>query len=81
MTKRKKSAVSRRPSKNLALQLTAAMALYEEGKADAARQQLLGLVKQRPCSKSALLALLEVCERLQDWRTYAYYGEQLNQSW
>lgn len=74
---RKKTAVSRRPSKNLTIQLAEAMAFYEEGEVVAARQQLLGLIKQRPRSKSILLALLEVSERMQDWRTYAYYAEQL----
>lgn len=74
---RKKTAVSRRPSKNLTIPLAEAMALYEKGEFAAARQQLLGLIKQHPRSKSILLALLEVSESMQDWRTYAYYAEQL----
>lgn len=53
------------------------MALFEEGEADTARQQLLALVKQHPRSKPVLLALLEVSMETQDWRTHAYYGEQL----
>lgn len=53
------------------------MALYENGEVDVARQKLLIMDRQHPGSKPVLSALLDVSEALQDWRTYAYYGEQL----
>jgi Tfp pilus assembly protein PilF len=75
--KRKVQRSPNRPSAKLMRALTVAMGLYEEGEAVAARQQLSQLARQYPRSKPVLLALLEVSEGMQDWRTYAYYGEQL----
>ncbi len=81
MAKRKKQRKNRRspqrPSTKLIRELGAAMTLYDEGDVDAAQKQLLRLVRQYPGSKPVLLALLEISEAIQDWRTYAYYGEQL----
>lgn len=81
MAKRKKQRKNRRspqrPSTKLIRELSAAMSTYEEGNVDAARKQLFRLVRQYPDSKPVLLALLEISEAIQDWRTYAYYGEQL----
>jgi len=67
----------RRPSTKMMRALAATMELYEEGEAVLAQQQLFQLFRQYPRSKAVLLALLEVSEDIQDWHTYAYYGEQL----
>jgi tetratricopeptide (TPR) repeat protein len=53
------------------------VALAEEGDLIAAQQQLLRLVRRFPASKPVLVELLDVCLSMKDWRTYAYYGEQL----
>ncbi len=74
---RKNRQPSKRPSTKVIRELGAAMALYEEGDVHASRQALLRLVRQHSGSKPVLLALLEVSEAIRDWRTYAYYGEQL----
>jgi tetratricopeptide (TPR) repeat protein len=81
MNKRRKSSAGRRgakrPFSTLAREVQTALTLQEEGNTNAAHQQLLKLAKQHPRNKSVLLALLELSQKLQDWRTYAYYGEQL----
>lgn len=81
MSKRRKSSAGRRGAKRpfspLTREVQTALTLQEEGNISAAHQQLLKLAKQHPRNKSVLLALLELSQKLQDWRTYAYYGEQL----
>lgn len=53
------------------------MALYEDGDSLTAQQQLRQLAHKYPRSKTVLLILLEVSQEIQDWRTFAYYSEQL----
>ena len=81
MSKRKKQRKvqhsPKRPSAKLMRAIEVAWELYEEGEAEQAQQQLSQLARQYPGSKAVLLALLEVSDDIQDWRTYAYYGEQL----
>ena len=83
MSKRKKRRKAHRPanrpSAKLMRETAAALELYEEGEEAAARQKLLQLVQRYPRNKAALLALLEVCQESDDWRTFVYYGEQLLQ--
>lgn len=57
--------------------LATAMALFEDGDTIAAQRHLLQLAAQHPRNKPVLLALLEVCQAMKDWRTYAFHGEQL----
>lgn len=75
--KRRSRRSTRRPSIKLLRALTTAMETYNEGEVELARQQLFQLIRQYPRSKPVLMALLEVSSEMQDWRTYAYYGEQL----
>jgi tetratricopeptide (TPR) repeat protein len=81
MTKRKKrrrsQSVPKRPSPKLVREVAAAMASFEDGDADTARQQLLALITKYPRSQPVLLALLEVCQQTDDWHTFAFYGQQL----
>ena len=83
MSKRKKRRKAHRPanrpSAKLMRETAAALELYEEGEEAAARQKLLQLVQRYPRNKAALLALLEVCQESDDWRTFVYYGERLLQ--
>lgn len=81
MAKRKKQRKPGSPTKKvsgkLIRQITAAMALLENGEIAAARSQLLQLAKQYPRSKQVLLAILEFAAKVSEWRTYVYYGERL----
>jgi tetratricopeptide (TPR) repeat protein len=81
MAKRKKSRKSHRsagmPSAKLTREITAALEMSEEGEEKEAFQKLLQLVQRHPRSKPALLALLELCQELGYWPTFAYYSEQL----
>ena len=74
---RKRQHSPRRPPARLMHELAAAMELYEDGEIVAARQQLLLLNQKYPRSKPVLLALLEVSYDIEDWRTCAYFSEQL----
>lgn len=58
-------------------EVAAAMELFAEGDTSTAKQQLLKLAKQHPRSQTVLLTLLELCQKIQDWHTFAYYSEQL----
>ncbi len=75
--RRGKQRAGRRPSPQLIRGLTAATALYQDGEIEAAQKALIKLIEQYPSSKSALVDLIEISAELQDWRTYAYYAEQL----
>ncbi len=81
MAKRKRRRKSRpslkRPSRKLMRELTAAMELFEEGDADAAKKALLPLIATYPRSKPVLFALLEVSNELKDWHTVAFCSEYL----
>ena len=75
--KRKPQRSAKRPSAKSMRTLAAAMEIFEDGDIASARQQLLQLASQYPRSKPILLAILEVSEQTEDWRTFAYYGERL----
>ncbi len=75
--KRKPRRSAKRSSVKLMRTLAAAMEVFEDGDIVLARQQLFQLASQYPNSKPILLAILEVSEQIEDWHTYAYYGERL----
>ena len=73
----KKSGAPQRPSANVNRAIAAAMTLYEEGEQASARRRLIQLAGQHPNNRSVLWALLAVCQDMEDWRTLAYFSEQL----
>lgn len=74
---RKKSSAPQRPSAGINRAVAAAMTLYEEGEPASARRRLLQLAGQHPNNRNVLRALLAVCQDMEDWRTFAYFSEQL----
>jgi hypothetical protein len=83
MAKQKKSRNPRRfsgqPSAKLMRAIGAALEMVEEGEDEAAYQKLLKLVQRHPRSKPTLLAFLELYQEMEEWDTFAYYGENLMQ--
>ncbi|HUM71472.1 MAG TPA: tetratricopeptide repeat protein, partial [Chloroflexota bacterium] len=75
--RRKSQPAGKRPLPKLMRDVSAAMELFENGDAVAARQQLIKLSLQYPRSIPVLFALLEVCQETEDWRTIASSAEQL----
>ncbi len=65
------------PSPTWIKELDAARADFQQGDVLAAKERLVRLAEQYPDKEPILLSLLEVCMETGDWRSYAYYGEQL----
>lgn len=81
MTKKKKAKTFKRasnqPSPALRRELESAAALHQRGDHQAALVLLIKCAKQYPRSEPVFVALLDLCQEMKDWRTLAFYSEQL----